>query len=128
MKKTQIITIKIQGPGLVDSVPSTVPLPFSFPFSFVFHSIKFQGKGPNLIELKQRRRKGKGIRNKVDRVLANHSLSSTASQGTSNIPLSSHPSSNLTARHGCFFVLCLLFVLLLRLFVMEWSVKEWSTK
>lgn len=39
------------------------------------------------------------IRNKVDRVLANHSLSSTASQGTSNIPLSSHPSSNLTARH-----------------------------
>ena len=26
-----------------------------------------------------------------------HSLSSTASQGTSNIPLSSHPSSNLTA-------------------------------
>ena len=27
-------------------------------------------------------------RNKVDRVLANHSLSSTASQGTSNIPLS----------------------------------------
>lgn len=75
-------------------------LPFSpFPsFSFVFHSIKRQHEENILIELKQR--KGKGIRNKVDRVLANHSLSSTASQGTSNIPLSSHPSSNLTARHG----------------------------
>lgn len=47
------------------------------------------------------------VRNKVDRVLANHSLSSTASQGTSNIPLCSHPSSNLTARHGFYlFVLC----------------------
>lgn len=65
------------------------------------HALLFISLVSLLFHLNITHKKGiMGIRNKVDRVLANHSLSSTASQGTSNIPLSSHPSSNLTARHG----------------------------